>query len=64
MHQKPIIHPPPLTNAEIVKTLTDIEDLMRFRLCMSEIIPIEMSQYRIGICLTLLFLFGWVTLTI
>lgn len=28
--------------------MSDMEDAIRYRLCMSELIPTEMSQYRIG----------------
>ncbi|KAI0745059.1 MED14-domain-containing protein [Earliella scabrosa] len=43
-----IVPPTPLTDDEVVRTLADIEHAMRFRLRMSEIVPWEMSQYRIG----------------
>ncbi|PIL36575.1 hypothetical protein GSI_00264 [Ganoderma sinense ZZ0214-1] len=43
-----IVPPTPLTDDEVSRTFTDIEDAMRFRLRMSEIVPWEMSQYRIG----------------
>lgn len=46
--QKLIIAPPPLTDAEVLKTLSDMEDIIRYRLRMTEIIPVEMSRYRIG----------------
>lgn len=36
-----------MTDAEVSKTLRDMEDVIRYRLRMSEIIPVEMSQYRI-----------------
>jgi hypothetical protein len=48
MVQKMVVPPTPLTDAEVAKTLTDMEDVIRYRLRMSEIIPVEMSQYRIG----------------
>ncbi|KAF9528468.1 mediator complex subunit MED14-domain-containing protein [Crepidotus variabilis] len=38
----------PLTDTEVDKTFLDIEETIRFRLRMSEIIPIEMSEFRIG----------------
>lgn len=41
----------PLTDSEIVKTLSDMEDVIRFRLRTTETIPAEMSQHRIGILL-------------
>lgn len=43
-----IIPPTPLTDAEVVKTLTDMEDAIRYRLRLHEIIPVEMAQHRIG----------------
>ncbi|RDX48026.1 MED14-domain-containing protein [Lentinus brumalis] len=43
-----VIPPTPLTDDEVSRTLADIEDAIRYRLRMSEIIPWEMSQYRIG----------------
>jgi len=46
--QKYIVPKTPLTDAEVHKILSDIEEAIRFRLQMSEIIPVEMSQYRIG----------------
>ena len=46
--QKVIVPPTPLTDDEVAKTLADVEDVIRFRLKMSEVIPIEMSKYRIG----------------
>lgn len=46
--QKFFIAPPPLTDAEVLKTLSDMEDIIRYRLRISEIIPVEMSRYRIG----------------
>ncbi|KAH9894934.1 MED14-domain-containing protein [Cubamyces lactineus] len=42
------IRPSPLSDEEVEKTLADIEDAMRYRLRTSEIIPWEMSQYRIA----------------
>ncbi|KAK0212615.1 mediator complex subunit MED14-domain-containing protein [Desarmillaria ectypa] len=46
--KKSIIPPRPLTDAEVLKTLTDMEDVMRYRLRLTEIIPVEMSHYRIS----------------
>ncbi|OSD01314.1 MED14-domain-containing protein [Trametes coccinea BRFM310] len=43
-----IIPPTPLNDEEVAKTLADIEDAMRYRLRTSEIVPWEMSQYRIA----------------
>ncbi|EJD03366.1 MED14-domain-containing protein [Fomitiporia mediterranea MF3/22] len=45
--KKFFITPPPLSNNEARKTLADMEERIRFRLRLSEIIPIEMSQFRI-----------------
>ena len=42
-----LIPPTPLTDA-VSRTFMDIEGSMRCRLRMSEAIPFEMSQYRIG----------------
>ncbi|KAN0076709.1 Mediator complex subunit MED14 domain containing protein [Tylopilus felleus] len=46
--KKSIIPIPPLNDAEVVKTLSDMEEIMRYRLRMTEIIPMEMSQHRIA----------------
>ncbi|KAJ8076986.1 mediator complex subunit [Marasmius tenuissimus] len=46
--KKSIILPTPLTDAQVIKTLNDIQDAIRYRLRLREIIPIEMSQYRIA----------------
>ena len=40
--------PTPLTDAEVIKTLSDMEETIRYRLRMTEIFPVEMSQYHIG----------------
>ncbi|EMD37772.1 hypothetical protein CERSUDRAFT_73593 [Gelatoporia subvermispora B] len=45
--KKAIIPQTPLTDEEVAKTLADIEDAMRYRLRMTEIIPVEMSRYCI-----------------
>jgi hypothetical protein len=37
-----------LTDDEVDKTFFDIEEAIRYRLRLSEIIPVEMSDYRIG----------------
>jgi mediator of RNA polymerase II transcription subunit 14 len=42
------IPPTPLTDAEVIKTLSEMEETIRYRLRMSEIFPVEMSQYHIG----------------
>ncbi|PCH43924.1 MED14-domain-containing protein [Wolfiporia cocos MD-104 SS10] len=46
--KKLVIPPTPLTDEEVAKTLADVEDVIRFRLKMNEIIPPEMSNYRIA----------------
>ncbi|EGO25140.1 hypothetical protein SERLADRAFT_414850 [Serpula lacrymans var. lacrymans S7.9] len=46
--KKLIVPPTPLMDAEVAKTLTDMEDAIRLRLRMHEIIPVEMSQHRIA----------------
>ncbi|KAJ7874735.1 mediator complex subunit MED14-domain-containing protein [Mycena olivaceomarginata] len=53
--KKMVIPPTPLTDAEVIKTMTDMEDLIRYRLRMHEIVPIEMAQHRIAdgrVCFT------------
>ncbi|KAJ7502829.1 mediator complex subunit MED14-domain-containing protein [Mycena galericulata] len=44
--KKMIIPPTPFTDAEVVKTLTDMEDVIRYRLRLHEIIPVEMARHR------------------
>ncbi|KAJ7128933.1 mediator complex subunit MED14-domain-containing protein [Mycena crocata] len=46
--KKMIIPPTPLTDFEVVKTLSDMEDVIRYRLRLHEIIPVEMAQHRIA----------------
>ncbi|KAF8637952.1 hypothetical protein AX16_010585 [Volvariella volvacea WC 439] len=46
--KKTIIPPTPLTDDEIDKILSDMEDVIRYRLRMAEIIPVEMSSHRIA----------------
>ncbi|KAJ7782911.1 mediator complex subunit MED14-domain-containing protein [Mycena metata] len=46
--KKMIIPSTPLTDAEVIKTLTDMEDVIRYRLRLHEIIPVEMAQHRIA----------------
>ncbi|EIN12028.1 MED14-domain-containing protein [Punctularia strigosozonata HHB-11173 SS5] len=46
--KKFIIPEPPLTDAQVAKTLSDIEDVIRYRLRMSEVIPPDMWKYRIA----------------
>ncbi|KAJ7647579.1 mediator complex subunit MED14-domain-containing protein [Roridomyces roridus] len=48
MIKKMIVPPTPLTDAEVVKTLTEMEDVIRYRLRLHEIIPVEMAQHRIA----------------
>ncbi|KAF8482456.1 MED14-domain-containing protein [Russula ochroleuca] len=47
MIKKSIIPPPSLTDHQVSKILSDLESLTRFRLRMVEIVPVEMSKYRI-----------------
>lgn len=42
------IPPTPLTDAEVIKTLSDMEETIRYRLRMTELFPVEMSQHHIG----------------
>ncbi|PFH52047.1 hypothetical protein AMATHDRAFT_74540 [Amanita thiersii Skay4041] len=46
--KKLVIPPIPLSDQEVMKTLAEMEEVMRYRLRTSEIIPVEMSQYRIA----------------
>ncbi|KAK7045730.1 mediator complex subunit [Paramarasmius palmivorus] len=46
--KKSIIPPTPLTDSQVVKTLQDIQDVIRYRLRLREIIPIEMARHRIA----------------
>ena len=46
--QKLAVPPVPLTDEEVDRTFFDMEDAIRRRLRLSEIIPVEMSDYRIG----------------
>ncbi|KAI6103423.1 mediator complex subunit MED14-domain-containing protein [Pisolithus sp. B1] len=46
--KKSFIPTRPLTDTEVIKTLNAIEDTIRYRLRMTEIIPVEMSQHRIA----------------
>ncbi|KAF8621558.1 hypothetical protein AX15_007725 [Amanita polypyramis BW_CC] len=45
--KKSIIPPPPLSDSEVSKTLADMEEVMRYRLRISEIVPVEMAQHCI-----------------
>ncbi|KAI5116984.1 hypothetical protein M0805_001593 [Coniferiporia weirii] len=45
--KKFFITPAPLADDEVKKTLKGMEEQVRYRLRMNEIVPIEMSQYRI-----------------
>ena len=46
--QKLIEPVPPLTDAQVLQTLRETEDIIRYRLRMDDLIPIEMSEHRIG----------------
>ncbi|KAF7298154.1 Mediator of RNA polymerase II transcription subunit 14 [Mycena chlorophos] len=46
--KKMIIPPTPLTDEEVISTLAHMEDVLRFRLRLHELIPVELSQYRIA----------------
>jgi mediator of RNA polymerase II transcription subunit 14 len=46
--KRSIIPIPPLTDNEVVSTLEEMNNVIRYRLSMTEIIPHEMSQYRIA----------------
>ncbi|KZT40826.1 MED14-domain-containing protein [Sistotremastrum suecicum HHB10207 ss-3] len=46
--KKFVIPEPPLTDAEIEATLRELEHLAHYRLCTSEIVPVEMSSYKIS----------------
>ncbi|KAH9924917.1 MED14-domain-containing protein [Fomitopsis serialis] len=46
--QKVVVPPTPLTDDQVAKTLGDVEDVIRLRLKMFEVVPIEMSKYRIA----------------
>ncbi|KII92020.1 hypothetical protein PLICRDRAFT_103790 [Plicaturopsis crispa FD-325 SS-3] len=46
--KKLIVPATPLTDAEVVKTLRDMEDVMRYRLRMDEIVPVEMAHHEIA----------------
>ena len=52
-YQKTVVPLAPLTDSEVVKTLSDMEDVIRFRLRTTEIIPVEISQHRIGMMVPL-----------
>ncbi|KAG7090906.1 hypothetical protein E1B28_009983 [Marasmius oreades] len=45
--KKHIIPPTHLTDAQVIRALQDIQDAIGFRLRLQEIIPVEMSNYRI-----------------
>ncbi|TFK74569.1 MED14-domain-containing protein [Pluteus cervinus] len=45
--KKTIIPPPPLTDDDIKVILSDMETVLRYRLRVSEIIPVEMTSHRI-----------------
>lgn len=39
----------PFTKSEIAKAFAQVEDLMRVRLKTKDLVPVEMSNYRIGV---------------
>ena len=43
-----MVPPTPLSDDEVAKILSNMEDVIRYRLRMHEIIPPEMSTYQIG----------------
>ncbi|KAG5717326.1 Mediator of RNA polymerase II transcription subunit 14, partial [Termitomyces sp. T112] len=45
---KSMIPVTPLTDSQVTQTLRDMEDVIRYRLRVSEVVPVEMSQYRIA----------------
>ncbi|KAG6898141.1 hypothetical protein C0992_004857 [Termitomyces sp. T32_za158] len=45
---KSLIPVAPLTDSQVTQTFRDMEDVLRYRLRMFEVVPVEMSQYRIG----------------
>lgn len=51
-NQKSLIPVTPLTDSQVTQTFRDMEDVIRYRLRMSEVVPVEMSQYRIGYLLS------------
>ncbi|KAF7375946.1 Mediator of RNA polymerase II transcription subunit 14 [Mycena sanguinolenta] len=46
--KKMVIPPTPLTDAEVIKTMKDMEDVIRFRIRIHEILPVEMAKHRIA----------------
>ncbi|KAG1750599.1 mediator complex subunit MED14-domain-containing protein [Suillus paluster] len=46
--KKSIVPITPLTDPEIIRTLSDMENAIRYRLRMTETIPVEMLQHRIA----------------
>ncbi|KAJ7072524.1 mediator complex subunit MED14-domain-containing protein [Mycena amicta] len=46
--KKMIVPPTPLSDADVLKTLAQMEDVIRYRLRLHELIPVEMSQYHIA----------------
>ncbi|CAK5281368.1 unnamed protein product [Mycena citricolor] len=46
--KKMMIPPTPLTDAQVLKTLSEMEDAIRYRLRMHELIPVEMSEHHIA----------------
>ncbi|EKM54002.1 uncharacterized protein PHACADRAFT_174499 [Phanerochaete carnosa HHB-10118-sp] len=46
--KKFVVPPTPLANDQVSQTLADVEDTMRYRLRMHELIPRKMSHYRVA----------------
>jgi hypothetical protein len=42
------IPPTPLTDAEVAQTVFHMDETIRYRLRLKEIVPVEMSRYYIG----------------
>jgi mediator of RNA polymerase II transcription subunit 14 len=58
--QESIIPPSRLTDRQVSKILLDLETLTRFRLRMTEIVPVEMSKYSICTSIHFLSLTGFI----
>ncbi|KIM79071.1 hypothetical protein PILCRDRAFT_90363 [Piloderma croceum F 1598] len=52
--RKWILPTTPLTDTQILQTLSEMEDTIRYRLRMKELVPVEMRRWRIGLCSSLL----------
>lgn len=46
--QKFFITPPKLSDDDVMRTLAEMEEYIHYKLKTDELIPVEMSQYRIG----------------